>query len=148
MINETPSSCVLMREKTTPPVPGTPGVSRVFFTGEDIGSSHLSTGLTRFEPGAGLFWHLHLVDESVTLLEGQATLEIGGVDQPINSYQLQPLDTSFIPARTPHRFYNSGAGPMRILWSYPTGRIVRYRVNPDGSLPNDLAPGEPKLPAE
>lgn len=138
----------LMRAASTPRIPGTTGVSRTFFTRDEIGSQHLMTGITSFEPGAGLFWHLHTVDESITILEGAPVVEVGGAGRPIESAQTQPLDTVFIPAYTPHRFYNpSQSSPARILFCYPTGRIERYPVNPDGTEPADLAPGEPRLPA-
>lgn len=123
----------LMKAAETPEVVGTTGVSRVFFTRAEVGSQHLSTGTTRFEPGAGLFWHMHPHDESVTVLEGAPICEVGGAGGTVESHVLQPLDTTFIPAYTPHRFINPTDQPAKILWSYPTARIERYPVNPDGS---------------
>ncbi len=140
-------SWLLMKAASTPEIPGTAGVSRVFFTRDEIGSEHLMTGITSFEPGAGLFWHVHTVDESITILEGEPIVEIGGAGKPVESAQAQPLDTVFVPAFTPHRFYNpSRTSRARILFCYPTGRIERYRVNPDGTQPEGLGPGEPRLP--
>ncbi len=34
-------------------------VSRMFFARAEVGSQHLSTGMTSFEPGTGLDWHIH-----------------------------------------------------------------------------------------
>lgn len=138
---------VLMKAEATPAVAGTAGVSRVFFTGAEIGSQNLTTGTTSFEPGAGLFWHIHTVDESITILEGEPIVEVGGQGKPIESHRTGPLDTVFVPAYTPHRFRNPTDRPARIFWSYPVGRIERYRVNPDGTRPADLAPGESEAPS-
>lgn len=137
----------LMKAETTPQVPGAAGVSRVFYTRAEIGSQELMTGITIFAPGAGLFWHVHTVDESITILEGEPVVEVGDAGRPIESMQTGPMDTVFVPAYTPHRFINpSRTAGARIHWSYPTGRIERYRVNPDGTVPDNLAPGEPRLP--
>lgn len=132
---------VLFKADETPAVPGTPGVNRIFFTGAATGSQHLSTGITQFEAGTGLFWHFHTVDESITILEGEPTCEVGGPGRPVESARLKPYDTVFIPAHTPHRFINQSGRPARILWSYPTGRIERYPINPDGSSANPEGAG-------
>lgn len=136
----------LMRAAETPRVGGPAGVTRVYFTRDEIGSEQLMTGITSFESGKGLFWHVHTVDESITILEGEPTVEVGGAGRPIQSAQMKPYDTVYVPAYTPHRFINRTDRPASILWSYPTGRIARYRVNPDGSRPDDLAPGELEVP--
>lgn len=123
----------LFRESEVAGTAGTPGVTRKFFTGLDVGSLDLSTGITRFEPGAGLFWHYHTVGESITILEGEPVCEIGGADRPAASTPMRPFDTVFIPANTPHRFINPTDRPVRILWSYPTGRVERHPINPDST---------------
>lgn len=141
MNTDTTTHWALMKAETTPRIAGTPGVSRMFFARAEIGSQHLSTGMTSFEPGTGLFWHIHPHDESVTVLRGEPDCEVGGAGKPIESHRLQPFDTTFIPAHTPHRFFNRSDGPVSILWSYPTARIERYPVNPDGSRPDDSRAG-------
>src|SRR5579871_607934 len=110
-----------------------PGGDALLLTREEIGSHDLSTGVTTFQPGTGLYWHVHVVDESVTVLEGTPICEVGGQGGEIESHQVQPYDTTFIPAYTPHRFFNPTEGIVRILWSYPAGNVERLRVNPDGS---------------
>ncbi|GAB4444242.1 MAG: hypothetical protein OHK0015_45360 [Chloroflexi bacterium OHK40] len=147
MRSEQRARWVLMRAADTPEVRSTPGVSRTFLTRAEVGSQHLSTGTTRFEAGAGLFWHMHPHDESVTVLEGAPICEVGGVDGIVEAHPLQPLDTTFIPAYTPHRFINPTDQPAIIHWSYPTARIERCPVNPDGSPLEglhcaDSSPGE------
>lgn len=114
---------------------GAPGVDRIRLTRDEIGSPRLSTGVTTFEPGAGLYWHMHHFDESVTVIEGEPVCEVGGAGRPIESHMLRPFDTTFIPAHTPHRFYNPTTRIARIVWSYPAGHVERIRVNPDGTDP-------------
>jgi putative monooxygenase len=91
-------------------------------TGE-IGSQHLTTGITQFQPGANLELHIHNCEEQVTLLEGEALAIIGG-----SSYELIPPDTTFIAAGIPHRFINRGKSPMRILWVYASTKVTRTFV--------------------
>jgi len=136
----------LIKAVSAPYATPAPGVDRMRLTGEETGSSHLGTGVTTFESGAGLYWHTHVVDESVTVLEGEPVCEVGGADRPTESHSLRAFDTTFIPAHTPHRFYNPTTRLARILWSYPAGHVERYRVNPDGSQPGESATGDPGTP--
>ena len=126
---------------------GVPGADRVKLTRKEIGSLRLSTGVTSFEPGAGLYWHMHHVEESVTVIEGELICEVGGAQGPIESQRVGLFDTTFIPSFTPHRFYNPTMSLARILWSYPDGHVERIRVNPDGSIQDASNPpvskGEP-----
>jgi len=71
-------------------------------------------GITIFEPSASIPLHSHNCDESVMLLEGHAIAEIDG-----QRFEVEPGDTTFIPANLPHRFINrSDTEGMKILWIY------------------------------
>lgn len=85
-----------------------------------IGSEHLTTGVTVFEPGAKIATHWHNCDESVVILEGEAVAEIDGQTYPMGQY-----DTTFVPASIPHRFINQSASRMAILWTYGSGHVTR-----------------------
>ena len=87
---------------------------------EDVGSEHLTTGITEFQPGANLAMHIHNCEEQVTMLEGDATAIIDGV-----SYGVTAPDTTFIPAGIPHRFINSSDKPMKFIWVYTTTKVTR-----------------------
>ena len=91
-------------------------------TGE-LGSQHLTTGITEFQPGASLAMHIHNCEEQITLLEGEALAVIDGV-----SHELIPPDTTFVSQGVPHRFINHGKKPMKILWVYTTTRVTRTFV--------------------
>ena len=59
-------------------------------------------------------FHSHNCEESVTLLEGNAILDIDGQE-----FQVGTLDTTWVPPNMPHRFRNlSASEPFKILWTY------------------------------
>lgn len=81
---------------------------------ETMGPKTLTVGLATFEPGKGLPCHIHNVEESVTILEGKAFIDVEGVRK-----HGEPYDTSFIPPYIPHRFVNaSDTEKLVILWAY------------------------------
>ena len=149
MATENGTGWVLISAATAPHggAEGVQGVDRVKLTRKEIGSMRLSTGVTSFEPGAGLYWHMHHVEESVTIIEGELNCEVGGAQGSIESQRVGLFDTTFIPAFTPHRFYNPTMSLARILWSYPDGYVERIRANPDGTIQDasnaPVSKGEP-----
>ncbi len=85
------------------------------------GATAFINGITIFEPNAAIPMHSHNCDESVMLLEGHAIAEIDGVQ-----YEVEPGDTTFIPANLPHRFINRSATEgMKILWIYASVDATR-----------------------
>jgi len=92
------------------------------FTGR-YGSVGICGGYGRFQPGTSLPCHIHDYDESITIVEGQATCEVQG-----HRYQLSGCDTAFVPQGRPHRFLNESQSPMAMIWVYagsePSRNIV------------------------
>ena len=82
--------------------------------------NNLTTGLTAFEPGKGIAMHSHNVEETVMILEGQATVVIGD-----ESFEAEAGDVTWIPAGVPHYFKNRGDGQMKIYWVYVTQAVTR-----------------------
>jgi HTH-type transcriptional regulator, repressor for puuD len=82
--------------------------------------NRITTGQTVFAPGTGLPVHSHNVEESVLILEGDATAEIDG-----EQFDLVAGDASWVPAGVPHRFLNRGTTPMRIYWVYGGRDVTR-----------------------
>lgn len=80
----------------------------------------ISTGQTVFQPGTGLPLHSHNVEESVLILEGEATAEIDG-----EFFDLEVGQATWVPAGISHRFLNRGAGVMRIYWVYGGRDVTR-----------------------
>ena len=87
---------------------------------KELGSEHITTGITRFPVGAKVPMHSHNCDEQVTILEGDAEAELDG-----QRHRLRVHDTTFIPANKPHRFVNVGATPLAILWIYASSEVTR-----------------------
>ncbi|MCL7370230.1 cupin domain-containing protein [Streptomyces sp. ESR1.13] len=89
-----------------------------------VGAEVYLTGQTVFEGGAGIALHTHNCPESVTILEGDAIVEIDG-----NEHHVTRFDTTYVAAGTPHRFRNASATePMRILWIYASVDATRTLV--------------------
>ena len=89
-----------------------------------VGAEVFLTGQTLFDGGAGIALHTHNCPESVTILEGDAIVEIDGHEHHVTRF-----DTTYVPAGTPHRFRNASATePMRILWIYASVDATRTIV--------------------
>lgn len=89
------------------------GVRTAYLVTREIGAAQFLNGITEFDPGAELPFHVHNCDESVVVLEGTALFEHDG-----GTTELEPFDATFVPAGVVHRFANHGASTMRILWTY------------------------------
>jgi len=96
------------------------GVQTVPLVTKAIGSEQMTTGLTRFPSGAKVTMHSHNCPEQVTILEGEADVEIEGT-----LTHLKAFDTTFVPANMPHRFINPGPGRLTILWIYGSIEVTR-----------------------
>jgi quercetin dioxygenase-like cupin family protein len=99
------------------------GIETVPLAGPRLGAKGISTGITRFPAGTSVPEHTHNVEEAVTLLEGEGTVEIEGKQTPV-----KPWDSTYIPAGVPHRFINSGNGRMSILFVYGGTHVTRTFV--------------------
>ena len=97
------------------------GVETTLLVGaERCEGARITTGITRFPAGQKVPMHSHNCDEQVTLLEGEAQVEMDGELTPVGKY-----DTTYIPAGKSHRFVNTGDGPLTILWVYDTDAVTR-----------------------
>lgn len=73
-------------------------------------TEHVSVALLVLQPGQALKLHVTPVDAWFYILEGQATVEIGGERQVVGPHHL--VDS---PARIPHRVLNEGEAALRFL---------------------------------
>lgn len=96
------------------------GVRSWLLASREIGSQHITTGITEFPDGAAIANHYHNCEEQVTILEGDAVAVIDGVE-----YELTAPDTTFIPAGVPHHFLNRSGKKMKILWIYGSTNVTR-----------------------
>jgi quercetin dioxygenase-like cupin family protein len=96
------------------------GVRTSYLVTPVLGAAQFLNGITEFDPGAELPFHSHNCEESVVVLEGTALFERDG-----QTTQLEPFDTTFVPAGVVHRFANHGASTLRILWTYGSVAATR-----------------------
>lgn len=78
------------------------GVQFECLVGSHNAARNLTTGFVTFAPGAMLHYHLHPFSESITLVQGTATVEVEG-----RSYALERLDNVVIPAGLAHAARNA-----------------------------------------
>ncbi|WP_114856250.1 cupin domain-containing protein [Brachybacterium sp. YJGR34] len=86
-----------------------PGSRTLRFEGDGRGST-VSFFLVTNDPGQGPRTHRHPYDETFHVLEGEASIAVGG-----STVVARPGDTAVAPARTWHRFGNTGTGTLRIV---------------------------------
>jgi HTH-type transcriptional regulator, repressor for puuD len=85
--------------------------------------NRVTTGITVFEPGTAIPLHTHNVEESVLILDGEASAVVGE-----DSFELEAGDATWVPAGVPHRFANRGRGRLRIYWVYGGREVTRTIV--------------------
>jgi HTH-type transcriptional regulator, repressor for puuD len=118
---------LLVRPDAIAPFDRGNGVVTIPYVGKwNCEANVVTTGQTCFAEGTGLPLHSHNVEESVLVLEGEAVAEIGD-----ESFELVAGEATWVPAGVPHRFWNRGAGVMRIYWVYG-GRDVTRTITATG----------------
>ena len=110
----------ILRIDSLPVVDRGNGIQTTPLVTKELGSKHITTGITRFPVGAKVPMHSHNCDEQVTILEGEAEAELDGQRHRLHAY-----DTTLVPANQPHRFVNVGATPLAILWIYTSTEVTR-----------------------
>ncbi|WP_206763785.1 cupin domain-containing protein [Cytobacillus firmus] len=114
MLNDIIYKPVISKYKEIKPFEMDEGVQFHDMMMKEMGPKTIIVGLATFEPGKELPCHIHNVEESVTILKGNAFCDVEGVRTALELY-----DTSFIPANIPHRFVNaSNSEELVILWAY------------------------------
>ena len=100
------------------------------FEGFRHGDVDVSFFLVDSPPGGGPVLHTHPYEEIFVTLEGEATFTVGDDTLEVGAGQIVVA-----PAGVPHKFVNSGTGPLRQVDIHPNGRIQQV------DIPED-APGE------
>lgn len=88
---------------------------KLIFSGRRTPTEALSFGLAEFPPGAVLPLHRHAPAEIYHVLDGEGRTEIEGVP-----HELRAGISLFIPPNARHRTTNTGPGPLRFLFVFPT----------------------------
>jgi quercetin dioxygenase-like cupin family protein len=96
------------------------GVDVEWLVGAHNGARNLATGFVVFQPSAELPLHRHHVEESITLLQGRAKVEIEG-----RTHVLGPMDNLVIPGGVAHQVTNvDGADTARFHVAYPIATVT------------------------
>ena len=97
------------------------------FEGHRYGDVDVSFFLVDSPPGGGAVLHTHPYREIFITLEGNATFTVGDDTIEVSAGQIVVA-----PAGVPHKFVNSGDGPLRQVDIHPSGHIQQVNI-PEGS---------------
>jgi len=84
-----------------------------YFNADLIPGIEMSGGFGRFQPGGRLPAHLHNFDESISIIEGEASCLVEG-----RRYSLNDCATAMVPRGRVHYFVNESSRPMDMIWVY------------------------------
>jgi quercetin dioxygenase-like cupin family protein len=101
------------------------------FEGYRYGDVNVSFFLVDSPPGGGPVLHTHPFEEIFVTLEGEATVTVGDATIEVSAGQVVVA-----PAGVPHKFVNSGSGPLRQVDIHPSGRIRQVNIPEDAWPPN------------
>jgi mannose-6-phosphate isomerase-like protein (cupin superfamily) len=96
------------------------------FEGYRYGDVDVSFFLVDSPPGGGAVLHTHPYEEIFVTLEGKATFTVGDATIEVSAGQIVVA-----PAGVPHKFVNSGSGPLRQVDIHPSGRIQQVNIPED-----------------
>lgn len=89
------------------------------FEGGLYGNAGISVILVDMAPGEGPKLHSHPYEEVFIIQEGLATYTIGSTILKLRAGQI-----AIVPAGVPHRFVNSGTGPLRQVDIHHSPRFI------------------------
>ena len=104
-----------------------PGVTRTITMDRSGGAGGISTGLVTIEPGGAIRPHTHLVEEAMTVLEGDVLVLVGDERREVRGGGF----TVLAPANVPHGFRNIGATIVRIVIAYPSVEVTATAAQVD-----------------
>ena len=96
------------------------------FEGYRYGDVNVSFFLVDTPPDSGPVLHTHPYEEIFVVQEGEATYTIGDAKIEVSAGQIVVA-----PAGVPHRFVNSGTGPLRQVDIHPSERIRQVDIPED-----------------
>ena len=96
------------------------------FEGYRYGDVDVSFFLVDSPPGSGAVLHTHPYEEIFLTLEGEATFTVGDATIEVGAGQIVVA-----PAGVPHKFVNTGTGPLRQVDIHPSGRIRQENIPGD-----------------
>ena len=95
-----------------------PGLTRTICMDHSLGAGAITQGLVTVAPGGTIRPHTHLVEESMTLLEGALRVLVGG-----EVAEVRGRATFLAPANTVHAMRNVGDTPAVLCIAYPSASV-------------------------
>ncbi len=89
------------------------------FQGFEHGETNISFIWVDMPPGHGPRLHTHPYDEVLIVQEGEATFTLGSTTLEVKAGQI-----AIVPAGVPHKFINSGEGPLRQIDIHQSPRFI------------------------
>jgi mannose-6-phosphate isomerase-like protein (cupin superfamily) len=89
------------------------------FDGHDYGDAGVSFLAVDLSPGDGPRLHKHAYGEILIVQEGRGSYTVGATSLEATAGQIL-----LVPPNTPHKFHNSGDGPLRQLDLHLTNDIL------------------------
>jgi quercetin dioxygenase-like cupin family protein len=103
-----------------------PGVTRRITVDRSTGAGAITAAVIHLEPGGTIPPHTHLVEEAMTLMEGQLRILVGEEQVEIGA------GTSWhAPANTVHGARNVGQTQAVMVIAYPAIEVAAFRVEVD-----------------
>ena len=96
------------------------------FEGYRYGDVNVSFFWVDTPPGTGPVLHTHPYEEVFVVQEGEATYTVGDATIEVGAGQIVVA-----PAGVPHKFVNSGTGPLRQVDIHPSERIQQVNIPED-----------------
>jgi len=90
------------------------------FEGDRHGNVALAFFVMTWPPQGGPELHTHPYPEVFLVQDGRAAFTVGDDELEVGGGHVL-----VVPAETPHRFRNSGEGPLRIISVHPSGSVVQ-----------------------
>ena len=91
------------------------GVKRPMLVGIIASTEHLTVGRIDLQPGQRSDVQCHVGDEAIYVLSGTVNVRPNGADGP-GWLELNEQDGCYLPAGTPHQYYNIGGAPASLLF--------------------------------
>ncbi|MFC1899081.1 cupin domain-containing protein [Chloroflexota bacterium] len=113
----------VIRDKSVDSAAGdNPDILRRIFINQNIGATITTIGELTMAPGSELPLHTHPTEESMIIMDGEATSILGE-----ETDTLKPGDLIFAPADVKHSLANRGTKPMRFIFFHPTVKVSTTR---------------------
>ena len=113
------------RFETAPRSEAGPNTSFIDFFNETLMPGlEMSGGYGLFHPGGRLPAHVHDFDESICIIDGEATCVVEG-----RRFSMRDGATALQPRGRVHYFINESDGPMAMIWVYAGPSPIRIVVD-------------------